>query len=330
VGRSAAAAGLAVAGAGGLLGAAACTASGANAGGRIDVVAAFYPLQFVAERVGGDAVAVSSLAKPGAEPHDLELNPRQLAQVADARLVLYLSGFQPEVDEAVANQARDRAFDVATVEPLLDAAGDHGHDAQKDDAQKDEGEKDEGEKSEADPAGTGGVGEKDPHVWLDPTRLATVADRVAERLAGVDPARTADYRAAATGLRGELEKLDREYADGLATCRRREIVVSHAAFGYLAERYDLEQVAITGLSPESEPSPRRLAEITEEARNHGATTIFFETLVDPGVAETIARQVGARTAVLDPLEGLPAGSTGDYFSVMRTNLDALRPALGCS
>ncbi|MDO3701943.1 metal ABC transporter substrate-binding protein [Micromonospora sp. C28SCA-DRY-2] len=301
-------------------GVAACSDDGAAGADpqRVDVVAAFYPLQFVAERVGGDAVTVSNLVKPGAEPHDLELNPRQVGQVTEAELVVYLKGFQPAVDEAVAQNAADRSFDVTTVQPLLDAsAGGHEHEH--------EGEGEGEEAGHADEAGG-----KDPHLWLDPTRLATVADRLAERFGQADPDRAADYTARAATLRAELEKLDAEYSEGLKTCQRREIVVSHTAFGYLAERYRLEQIGLTGLSPEVEPAPQRLAEVAEEAREHGATTIFFETLVSPKVAETIAAEVGARTAVLDPLEGLSADNGGDYLSVMRTNLETLRTALSCS
>ena len=311
-----------------LAGTAACgsdtDAAGANPD-RVDVVAAFYPLQYIAERVGGDAVQVTNLAKPGAEPHDLELNPGQVGLVSDAKLVVYLAGFQPSVDEAVTQQAGDRAFDVATVEPLLDAAAG--------------GDEHEGEAAPTGTAGPTGAAEedhaeegggKDPHVWLDPTRLATIGDRLAERLGTVDPDRAADYRDRATALRADLETLDKEYDQGLKTCQRRELVTSHTAFAYLAKRYQLEQVGISGLTPEDEPAPQRLAEVAKEAKEHGATTIFFETLVSPKVAETIAREIGAKTAVLDPIEGLQPGSTADYLSVMRGNLDNLKPALGCS
>ncbi|MET9302600.1 metal ABC transporter substrate-binding protein [Micromonospora aurantiaca] len=283
---------------------------GASEPGRVGVVAAFYPLQFLAERIGGDTVAVSNLTKPGAEPHDLELNPRQVGQIVDADVVVYLGGFQPAVDVAVEQNGGDRAFDVAGVTPLRDAAGGHDHDHDGEAGHSDEG------------------GGKDPHVWLDPTRLATIGDRLAERLGKADPDHAADYTARAGALRTELTKLDTEYADGLRTCQRREVVTSHTAFGYLTERYQLEQIGISGLTPESEPSPKRLAEVAEEAREHQAGTIFFETLVSPKVAETIAREVGAKTAVLDPLEGPP--TDGDYLSAMRTNLQTLRTALDCS
>jgi len=172
-------------------------------------------------------------------------------------------------------------------------------------------------------------GSTDPHVWLDPVRFATIADRLAERLGQADPARAAAYTERARTLHGELAALDAEYATALTTCARRELVTSHTAFRYLADRYRLTEVGITGVSPESEPSPRRLAQVAEEARATGTTTIFFETLVSPKVADTIAREVGASTAVLDPLEGLTDPGT-DYFSVMRSNLTALTTALGCT
>ena len=283
-------------------------ASGFAGDGRLDVVTAFYPLQFLSERIGAGAVAVTELTKPGAEPHDVELNPRQVADISDAALVVHLKGFQPAVDEAVEQEAADRALDVGSVVPLLPAA--------EDDHEHVPGEPEHAE------------GSTDPHVWLDPVRFATIADQLAERLGRADPARAAAYTERARTLHGELTALDAEYATALTTCARRELVTSHTAFRYLADRYRLTEVGITGVSPESEPSSRRLAHVAEEARATGTTTIFFETLVSPKVADTIAREVGATTAVLDPLEGLTDPGT-DYFSVMRSNLTALTTALGC-
>jgi zinc transport system substrate-binding protein len=166
-------------------------------------------------------------------------------------------------------------------------------------------------------------------VWLDPTRLADIGEAIATKLTADDPANAAAYTEAAKALRADLVRLDEELASGLKTCDRREIVTSHAAFGYLARRYQLTQIGLTGLSPEEEPTPQRLTEVAQQARAAGATTIFFESLVSPRVAQTLAQEVGAKTAVLDPLEGLAAGSTEDYFSVMRANLQALREGLGC-
>jgi len=302
---------LLIAGAAMLASAVACSRGPAGrSDGKIAIVAAFYPLRFVADQVGGDAVAVTDLAKPGAEPHDLELEPHQVRQLADAALVVYLKGFQPAVDEGVAQNAAGRAFDVAAVEPLLDPPV-----------------LDRVPGAEPEPVAAGG---KDPHVWLDPSRLATIGDRLADRLGAVDPPRAQRYRDGAAALRQRLGVLGEEYTAGLRTCTRREIVTSHAAFGYLADRFGLTQIAINGLVPEAEPSPQRLAAVADLARRHHATTIFFETLVSPKVAESLAREVGATTAVLNPIEGLEPGSGDDYFSVMRTNLATLRTALGCS
>jgi zinc transport system substrate-binding protein len=285
-------------------------ASGFTTDGRLDVVTAFYPLQFLSEKIGADAVAVTQLTKPGAEPHDVELNARQVGEISDAGLVVYLKGFQPAVDEAVAQEAAGKALDVGSTVELLDA-GAH-----------EEEEHAPGEEEHAE-------GATDPHVWLDPVRFATIADKLAERLGQADPARAAAYTERARTLHADLDALNTEYATALKTCARREIVTSHTAFHYLADRYGLTEVGITGITPESEPSPQRLAHVAEQARATGTTTIFFETLVSPKVAETIAREVGARTAVLDPLEGLSAPDT-DYFSVMRSNLTALTTALGCT
>lgn len=303
---------------------------------RVDVVAAFYPLQFVTERVGGTAVAVTPLAKPGVEPHDLELNPEQVGQITEAELVVYLAGFQPAVDDAVALQtSEDRVFDVATAVELRSGAGhDHAAEPHPDGGDGSEGASGghgtDGHVEESDGQVEESGAAPDPHLWLDPIRLATVGDALADRLAAADPDQAAGYRQRAAALRAELERLDQDYATGLKTCQRREVFVSHTAFGYLTDRYELEQISVSGLTPEDEPSARQIGTVVTEVRAHGATTIFFETLVSPKVAETIANETGIRTMTLDPIEGLRPGDTGDYFSVMRDNLANLRTALGCT
>lgn len=271
-------------------------ADGSSPGGQTQVVAGFYPLRFVAEQVGEGHVEVTTLAPPGTEPHDLELKPSQIGQIADADLVIYLSGFQPEFDEAIEQNAGDRSLDITTVTPL-----DKDAEAQA----------------------------VDPHVWLDPAKMATITDAVAARLGEIDPAKAASFTAAADALKVELGRLDEEFTAGLKTCQRREIVTSHAAFGYLARRYELEQIALTGLTPQAEPTPQRFAEVAAAARANGATTVFYEPLMSPRLAETLAAEVGAKTAVLDPLESLSVDGSQDYFSVMRSNLKTLRDALGC-
>jgi zinc transport system substrate-binding protein len=168
-----------------------------------------------------------------------------------------------------------------------------------------------------------GEEEVDPHVWLDPLRYAEIGKRIGEAL---------DRQAAAQEFERKLRALHQDFERGLAECERREIVTSHDAFSYLADRYGLGQISISGISPEAEPTPRELEEIVEEVRAHGATTVFFETLVSPRIAETVAREAGVDSTTLDPLEGLTEediAAGADYFSVMRENLEALREALGC-
>ena len=280
----------------------ACGGGGAG-DGRPQVVAAFYPLFEAAQRVGGDLVQVRNLTPAGSEPHDLELNSRQVDQIEDAALVVFLGrGFQPALEKA-AERARGAKVDV------LSGLGDLR------------------------PAGAGDDKlDVDPHVWLDPRLLKTVVGEVAGALATADPANRAAYEANAGAYSRELDELDAAFVAGLANCERRVIVTAHAAFGYLAGRYGLTQDAIAGLEPESEPSPQRLADLAAKVRADGTTTIFYETLVSPKVAESLAREAGVRTAVLDPLEGLTdadakAGRT--YVSGMRDNLATLRQALGC-
>ncbi|MDI1466388.1 metal ABC transporter substrate-binding protein [Catellatospora sp. KI3] len=286
-----------------LLALAACSGTSGD-DGKVSVVTGFYPLQFVTERIGGDHVKVTNLAQPGAEPHDIELKPSQIGEISDAKLVIRFKGVQPQLDDAVGQNAAGHDLDVSTVTPPATGANHRG--------------------------ATEDAGAPDPHVWLDPTRLAAIAGTVSGRLSQLDPDHAADYADNADALLQELTKLDGEYAAGLKQCQRHEIVTSHAAFGYLADRYGLTQIALSGLTPDTEPTPQQLATVAAEAKRLGATTIFFETLVSPKVAETLAAEVGAKTAVLDPLEGLTEGGTGDYLSVMRTNLEALRAALGCA
>ncbi|GAA3387866.1 metal ABC transporter solute-binding protein, Zn/Mn family [Cryptosporangium minutisporangium] len=280
--------------------------SAASEGGKLDVVTAFYPLQYVTQQVGGDRVAVTNLVEPGTEPHDLELSPKQVAEVNDADAVVYLREFQPAVDDAIDQGAKDKSLDVASVAPLEDGY-----------VPLEEGELHEDEKG------------KDPHVWLDPTRLAGIADAVAKKLGDLDPDHAAEYTANSKALNTKLDTLDAEYKSGLASCKQKTIVVSHNAFGYLATRYGLTQVPITGLTPEEEPSAARLAEVATYAKKNGVKVIFFETLVSPKIAQALASEVGAKAEVLDPIEGIEKDSADDYFSVMRSNLTNLRGALSC-
>jgi zinc transport system substrate-binding protein len=273
-----------------------CVCAAAGCGGeaepesdaRVSVAAAFYPLAYAAEEIGGDGVAVRNLTPPGVEPHDVELSARDVERIRSADVVLYLgSGFQPDFERA-AEGADGEILDLLDGLRLL--SGDEG---------------------------------VDPHVWLDPLRFEQQTQRIGDAL---DRAVDADRFGA------RLRRLDAEFKRGLARCERREIVASHAAFSYLADRYRLKQIALTGVTPEAEPTARDLESLIDEVERSAATTVFFETLVSPRLAETVAREAGAETAVLNPLEGLSkeeldAGE--DYFSVMRENLATLRKALGC-
>jgi zinc transport system substrate-binding protein len=295
-----------------------CGSAGGSAradGGGLRVVTSFYPLQFVATRIGGPDATVSSLTRPGAEPHDLELTPRDVAAVQQADLVIYLSGFQPAVDQAVDQHAGREALDVAPAAHLdLHASGPDNHAEAGDHAD--------------DHASEGAV---DPHFWLDPTRLAQVSTQVADAMAKADPDAAAAFRERAAALAGELSALDDAFRTGLAHCASTDLVTSHTAFGYLAQRYGLHQVGITGLSPEAEPDPRSLAAVATYVREHHVSTIYSETLVSPAVARTVARETGATTAVLDPIEGLTdASAGGDYLEVMRSNLAVLQKGQSCS
>lgn len=287
---------------------AACSASseGTTANGKTSVAASFYPIFEAARRVGGDRVEVENLTPVGAEPHDLELSPKQVDQVLDAKVVLYLGrGFQPALEAVVKNRSGGVTVDV------LDALSSHLRTSQ-------------GEGSLA--------GKADLHVWLDPMLMATITKEIGAALARADPAGAAEYQANAVAYGAELEALHQEFSEGLSECDRKVIVTAHAAFGNLAARYGLTQEAIAGLSPEAEPDPRRLAELADLVKHEGVTTIFTEELVSPRVAETLAREAGVKTAVLNPLEGLSAedlASGENYVSVMRENLATLRAAMGC-
>ena len=247
---------------------------------RQTVVAGFYPLAWAAEQIGGQDFRVVNLTPAGAEPHDLELSPRDVTVLRDAALVVYLGGgFQPALDDAVADREG----------PSLDVF----------------------------------AGDRDPHVWLDPLSFVQVVMRIGRALGRPEPA---------GDVVKELVALDMSYRRALKRCARRTIVVSHAAFGNLAASYGLTQLPLTGTSPEAEPSPRELERFVDEVRESGATTVFTEPLVSDRLAETVAREADVKVAVLDPVEGLSDSRLAageNYLSVMRSNLEQLRTALGC-
>lgn len=301
----------------------ACSGAGAGAGkdGKLDVMSSFYPMQFLAEQIGKDHVKVDTLTKPGVEPHDLEITPKQTGQLGEADVVLYLKGLQPAVDKAVAQSGVKHVVDAAKLTEL-EVHGPSGHDH----AHEGEAGHTEGEAGHDHAHGEAG---EDPHVWLDPVKYAEVAKGVGAALEKADPDHAADYRKNTDELLGKLTALDTEFKDGLKNTASKTFITTHSAFGYLAERYGLDQEGISGVDPESEPSPARMKELQAVAKKDNVSTVFFETLASDKTAKTLATDTGLKTDVLDPLEGITDKSQGaDYFEVMRSNLKNLQKALG--
>ncbi|MEU1792633.1 metal ABC transporter substrate-binding protein [Streptomyces californicus] len=322
----------------GLTALSACSTSDAadgGDGGKLKVTASFYPMQFLAERIGGEHVAVTSLTKPGVEPHDLELTPRQIGSISESDYVLYLKGIQPAVDDAIKQSGVKNTVDAATLTTLENHGSevgghDHGHEGEEHaDEHGHEGEEAHEEHSEGDGHNHGEEGGADPHIWLDPVKYAEVAKGVGKSLEKADPDHAADYEKNTETLVAELDKLNTAYESGLKNTATKTFITTHSAFGYLAERYGLTQQGIAGIDPEAEPSPARIQEIHTIAEKEKATTVFFETLASDRTAKTLAKDTGLKTGVLDPLEGITDKSRGaDYIEVMESNLTALQKALG--
>ena len=294
----------------------------ASSSGTVSVAASFYPFAYVAQQVGGQHVSVENLTSPGTEPHDLELKPKQVADVQDADLVVFEEHFQAAVDEAVdqADRPDDGTLDVASVVTLkpTQPGGEEEH-AEGDDHADEEGHDDHDH------------GDEGPHTWLDPDNMIAITKAMEAKLSKIDPDHADEYAANADAFETKLTTLGDDFATGLKTCRTRTIVTSHAAFQYLAARYDLTQVPIAGIDPSNEPSPSQLADITQLVRAEKITTIFTEELVSPAIADTIASETGATTATLDPIEGLSADTKNEtYLTLMRKNLATLKKANGCS
>jgi len=289
--------------------------SGASAAGntdKFDVVASFYPMAYLAEQIGGDHVHVTSLTEPGQEPHDLEISAKQTAQLQESDAVLYLKNLQPSVDDAVAQSEVKTKIDAASL-TTLEKHGNEvgGHAAEHDDHANEE------------------LAGLDPHIWLDPVRYAQVAEGVGKAFEKADPDHAADYRKNTAALVKKLDGLNTQFETGLKNTKTKVFITTHAAFGYLAERYGLTEEAINGLDPESEPSANRVKDLEKMAKADGVTTVFYETLVSDETAKTIASDANLKTDVLDPIEGITSKSKGDdYFQVMESNLKALQSALG--
>ena len=303
--------------------------------GKLTVMASFYPLQYLAEKIGGEHVSVSSLTPDGAEPHDLELSPKMVDSLSSADAVIYLAGFQSAVDEAIEQQAPKTVIDVSPAAELIEAGTDANHPSEDEEDTDDEAQSGQTEAHDHDHEGHDHEGHDhhhdmstDPHFWLDPTRMAHAATLVGDKLAEADSAHADVYKANAKALAEELNTLSDTLVTKTSNCKVKTFVTAHTAFGYLADRTGLTQVGISGLDPESSPSPARLADIAQTAKEQGVTTIFTEALIDPKVAQTLADDLGITTAVLDPIESQTDASK-DYAATMNSNIDALTKALDC-
>lgn len=271
-------------------GAAGCRGQGEGGDARtVSVVATFHPLAEFARGIGGVRVAVRTLVPPGVEPHNYEPAPRDLAALERAQLFVYNgAGLEPWVERVLP----DLPARVVRVNASVRIVS-YG---------------------------------RDPHVWLDPALAALQVEAIRAGLVEADPVGRVLYDARAAALQAELEALRARYAEVLAGCQRREFVTSHAAFGYLAARFGLREVPISGVEPEAEPSPARLREIIAFVRTSGTTVIYAEPLTSDRVVQAVARETGAQVMVLDPLEGQTAAG---YVMVMSENLDRLAEGLDC-
>lgn len=279
-------------------------ACGPSDSGRPRVVTSFYPLQFIADEIAGRYNDVVDLTPPGVEPHEYELTIRQTAQVDTALVGFYESGMAPSIDQAMKNDAPDHALDVTSVVPLhAPEPGYHEETADN----------------------------EDPHFWQDPVLMAHAATAFAATMASADPAHAAFYRSRGAALARQLEALDREYAARLKTCKIRTVVVSHDAFEYLGRRYHLDIAPIAGLEPDAEPSLQRLHQLQGLIKERQITTVFYEVLASPALADSLARDLGIETAVLDPIEGLTSADPhATYLTLMRQNLAAIAKASVCT
>lgn len=275
------------------------------------VVATFYPLAYFAERIGGDAVEVSNLTPVGGEPHDFEPSPRQIVEVTEADLALYLGlGFEPWMED-LETELKAKGVVAVEVNSRLDLI---------------EAEEETHEESAHD------HGTYDPHTWLDPLLAQEMVSMILDGLVQTDPQNEALYTTNAQLLNQDLQALHEAYSTTLQNCETKTVLTSHDAFSYLAHRYNLETVGITGLSPEDEPSADRLVELADFAKAQKSQYIFFETLANPDVAETLAEEANLTPLMFNPVEGLTteqAKAGENYFTLMQANLDNLKLALAC-
>lgn len=282
-----------------------------SAAGKIKVYTTIYPVYDFTRNVGGDKVEVHNLLPPGTDSHQWEPKPEEMIKVNKADVFIY--GLESWKDNILKNTDRTRTVVVDTSKGIDLLGGIDGHS----DAHHHTGEKVDSDSS-------------DPHIWLDPLNACMMVDNITEGLIQADPANKEYYHDNAGKYKEKLFELDREYQSTLSGFKEKKFVVSHDAFGYLAGKYGLQQVPIRGLNADVEPTPARMAEIVELIRKNRIEYIFYESLISPKVSETIARETGAKTLVLNPIDGLTReeiskGKT--YLSIMEENLKNLKMSL---
>ena len=281
--------------------------------GRLRVLTSFYPMYDFACKIGGDCIDVTNMVPSGTEPHDWEPSTNDLKNLEKADVFIYNGAdMEPWADDLLVSRSdKLRVVEASENVELRTTDGEHEHAHEHEGADHHHGD-------------------FDPHVWLDPENAKIEMEAIRDALCAADPENSTVFQSNYEKYAAELDALDAEFREKLAPLPNRTIVVAHEAFGYLCDAYGLTQVGIEGLSPDSEPDPGRMAEVIDFVREHSISTIFFEELVSPKVAEAIASETGAQAKMLSPLEGLSdeqAAAGADYFSVMHDNLAALMEAL---
>lgn len=261
---------------------------------KLQVTASFYPVYFFSSQIGGDKAIVRNITPAGAEPHDFEPAAQDIARIENSNMLVLNGGVEAWGDKIKDNlKGKNVKIVIAGGEQNL----------------------------------------QDPHIWLDPALAKKEAQKITQGYIEIDPANTAYYQSNGKKLDAKLDNLDNQYKLGLKLCKQKDIITAHAAFAYLARAYGLNQVAISGFSPDEEPSAQQLAEVADFAKQNNVKYIFFEKLVSPKLSETIADEIGAKTLILDPIEGLSDKDIQggkDYFTVMQDNLKNLQIALKCN
>ncbi len=270
---------------------------------KVKVTTSFYPLYYFTSQIGGDKIDIVNITPAGAEPHDYDPSTKDIAKIEKSDLLVLNGGVEGWGDKIQNNLKGSKTEIVVAGKNLLTQS-----------------------------LVEEGKTQTDPHVWLDPVRAKEEIHEITQALITVDPKDSLYFKANEEKLHKQLDDLDKSFKSGLLNCSHKDIVTSHAAFGYLASRYGLTQVPIAGLSPDQEPSSKQLAEVSDFAKRNNIKYIFFESLVSPKLSETIAREVGAKTLVLDPIEGVSDDdlkSGKNYYNIMQDNLKNLQIALEC-